>query len=327
MTESILPAFYSGKTVLVTGGTGFIGSSVIQSLRESGAIIISVSRKKQEDQSRQSSVTRVRGDYSVSFWKQILPRVDVIFHFAAQTSSAYANLHPTRDFQSNILPVVSLVEACQATGKRPIVVFSGSVTQTGMTRSVPVNEQRPDSPTTIYDMSKLVSEQYVRYYAKAMGGHGVTLRLANVYGPGPTSSSADRGILNLMVRKALSGQDLTVYGSGAYTRDYVYISDVVSAFLAAAASLSKTNGKYYLVGSGTGHTVAEMIKMVSKSVLELTGKKSKLISVREPEDLPEIEHRHFIADTAGLSGDTGWHAKVTLKEGLRKTIEFYLKQV
>lgn len=324
MTEASLHSFYKGKKVLVTGGNGFIGSSVIQSLQNFSTTIINVSRQPHGNMIASPIISEVTGDYSVRFWKDIVAGVDIVFHFAAQTSSSYANAHPSQDFKSNIAAVVSLLEACQMTGKRPIVVFAGSVTQTGLTTTVPVNENRFDKPSTIYDVSKLLSEQYIRYYACQMQGFGVTLRLANVYGPGPMNSSADRGILNLMVRKAIRGEDLTIYGTGAYTRDYVFISDVVAAFVEAAAVISETNGKHYIVGTGSGHTVAEMIHLVSESVFDLTGKKSTVISVPEPQDLPEIEHRHFVADTTALQSDTGWRAQVDLKTGIDKTVKYYL---
>ncbi len=314
--------FFSGKTVLITGGFGFIGASLSAVLEKNNNLYL-VSRENKATLSSNPSIHHLQSDYSVAFWESVLPRVDIIYHFAAQTSSVHANAHPAADLVSNALPMASLVEACQLTGKRPMIIIAGAVTQVGLTAKIPINEKVQDGPVTLYDIHKLTSEMYVSYYATQIGGAGVTLRLANVYGPGPTSSSADRGILNLMVRKALRGENLTVYGTGEYIRDYVYIDDVVRAFLLAGSHERVTSGKHYVIGSGSGHTIVEMVTLVAQFVADQTGKKVRVMHIPEPAGLSSIERRHFVADTSAFEKDTGWKATVDLASGISKTIEFY----
>lgn len=311
------------KTILITGAKGFIGSSIVKSLKEFEARLILASRSSPQDEDN-PSITHVQTDtYDVAFWDNVLPGVDVVYHLAAQTSSTYANTHPMEDMQSNLLPVVSFVQSCQKSKNRPVILFSGAATQIGLTTGI-ARQYLSDNPITVYDVHKLAAEYFLSYYSRCLGGKSVTLRLANVYGPGPKSSSKDRGILNLMVRKALEGADLTVYGTGEYTRDYVYIDDVVNAFHSAVFSIEKTNGNHYVVGSGQGHTIREMIEMVRDAVFAKRGIRSDILFVPEPEGTSPIEHRNFIADTKPLSDDSGWNPVVTLSEGIGKTVEYYL---
>ncbi len=142
-----------------------------------------------------------------------------------------------------------------------------------------------------------MAEQYLRWYSEQGFVRGVTLRLANVYGPGPRSSCADRGILNQMIRRALAGEPLTVYGPGDQVRDYLYVEDAARAFLSAAASEEALNGKYFVIGSGVGHTIAEAMEIVAERCALRTGKRVPVVHVKPPAILSPIEQRHFIADS------------------------------
>ena len=123
-----------------------------------------------------------------------------------------------------------------------------------------------------------------------------------------------------MVEKALQGQALTVYGDGKLVRDYVFIEDVVRAFLAAGVYMDVLKGNHYVIGSGKGHTVADMAQMVTQEVARHTGKSVTVEHVPAPEGLSPIEFRNFVADTTSFSSLTGWQAQVDLLEGIRRTI-------
>lgn len=316
----------NGKKILVTGYKGFLGSSLVRELRKYNCQIIGVTRNK-EAGNFDESVHELVGNYSVDFWAKVIEGVDIIYLFAAQTSSAISNKQPFTDLQGNLLPTVSLVQACLQTRLSPQIIFAGSVTQVGLTLKTPVNELFRDNPVTIYDVNKLASEKYLQVYANQLDGWAATLRLANLYGPGPKSSSADRGVLNMMVGKALMGEDLTYYGKGEYIRDYVFIDDVVKAFMLVGVNIHKTNGKYYVVGSGEGYSIREMMELVAKLVHKKTGKIVGVVSVPEPDGLSVIEKRNFVADARALKHDTGWSAEVGLEEGITKTIEYYLSEI
>ena len=319
--------YYSGKTILVTGATGFIGSSVVQTLSEIDCNLICLktgNRKIEVKPDSKARITIRKGDIRTpSIWEELLEEVDIVFHFAAQTSSRFADENPIEDMEINLAPVVRFIETCQKKRIRPDIIFSGTVTQTGLTTNYPVDERRCDIPITIYDINKLAEEKYLQYYSHEMMGRSVTLRLANVYGPGVKSSRSDRGILNIMVIKALSDKPLTVYGEGNYIRDYIFIDDVVSAFLTAGAKMDVVNGKYYIVGSGKGHSIKEMAETVRDLVAKISGRRIKINHVPIPANLSQIEFRHFVADTLYFRTDSGWKPKFTLQEGISRTIRYY----
>jgi UDP-glucose 4-epimerase len=319
---------YKNKSVLVTGGGGYIGSSLIQKLRDIPCKIILLSRNKSQKNligKGKAKITIRQGDIrDPKIWPRLLKGVDIVFHFAAQTSSKVANENPVDDIQINLLPIVALIEACLREKHPPAIIFSGTVTQVGLTKTYPVNEVFQDRPITVYDINKLAAEKYLQYYAQQLGGKAVTLRLANVYGPGPESSSADRGILNLFVQKAIRGESLTVYGKGDFVRDYVYIDDVINAFLAAGVEIKKTSGHYYVIGSGVGHTFAQMTRMVTRLAAKKTGKKVRVAHIRPPENLSLIESRNFVANYSKFKQITGWKPKISLRSGVSKTVDFYM---
>jgi nucleoside-diphosphate-sugar epimerase len=178
---------------------------------------------------------------------------------------------------------------------------------------------------TVYCIHKQVAENYLKFYAQEHGVRGVTLRLANVYGPGPRSSSSDRGVLNMMIRKALDGETLTIYGEGEHVRDYVYIGDVLNAFLQAGACAAKLSGGHYLIGSEQGHALKEAIYLVAERVEEQLGARPAVTHVPPPTHLLVVEERNFIADTTRFRRMTGWQASVNLKEGIDYTIDAFLR--
>jgi nucleoside-diphosphate-sugar epimerase len=125
-----------------------------------------------------------------------------------------------------------------ARSERPVALLHprASASQFGIPQRNPVDETHPDAPVTVYCAHKLFAEQYLELYCRLGWAHGCAFRMSNVYGPGPRSSSADRGVLNQMIHKALRGEALTVFGSGNQLRDYIYVDDVTSAFGMAAMS-------------------------------------------------------------------------------------------
>jgi nucleoside-diphosphate-sugar epimerase len=304
-------SFYKNKTILVTGASGFIGSALVKKLKETSCKIIVPDGK-----------TDIRHK---KIWKSLMRKTNIFFHLAAQTSSKFANENPLKDIEINLLPVVNIIETCQKENFSPDIIFAGTVTQVGLTKNYPVNETFSDQPITVYDIDKLAAEKYLQYYSRNLGKRAVTLRLANVYGPGPSSSSADRGILNFFIRQSLKKKPITIYGPGSYIRDYIYIDDVINAFLIAAEKIKITNGNYYLIGSGKGHSIKEMVDIVKDEIIMRTGKKAKVNNVPLPKNLPPIEFRNFIADSTAFKKATGWKANISLKEGIKRTVEHYLK--
>ena len=258
------------------------------------------------------------GDRAI--WERVVD-ADVIFHLAAQTSVAVAEANPERDFHANVTPMRQLLAACRACRRRPAVMFAGTVTEAGLPEKLPVNEDAADDPITVYDRHKLMAERDLKAAATRGDVEGVTLRLANVYGPGAHGRQADRDVLNRMIGAAIAGRPLTVYDRGDQVRDYVFVDDVVDAFMAAAVNRARVNGEHFVIGSGQGTTIREAFELIAARVERSTGRAVPVTSVAPPAPTPAIERRNFIADHARFSAATGWRPNVGLAEGIDRTIE------
>ncbi|MBI4456226.1 MAG: NAD-dependent epimerase/dehydratase family protein [Acidobacteria bacterium] len=312
------------RKVLITGGAGYLATNLVNSIRCEDCRIIRLGRPGREFPLAKGAarIDDVTGDIrDMSLWERLLDGVDVVFHFAAQTSVRVANENPPADMTVNVLPMLYLLDSCRRKGWQPIVLFAGTATEAGMPLALPVNESHTDDPTTVYDLHKLMAENYLKFYAHQQIVRGTTLRLANVYGPGPKSSSGDRGVLNQMVRKALAGEPLTLHGHGQYLRDYIYVDDVIQAFLAAVANIDRINGRHFVIGNGQGHTIAQAVELVAERVARRTGRVVPVKQLDPPEPLLPIDTRDFIADTSHFSQATGWKACTSLAEGIDRTID------
>lgn len=303
-------SFFKNKNILITGASGYIGSSISKALTQVPCNL--------------NLFTHKEGDIrDKKIWKELLKGIDIFFHLAGQTSSNFANNNPEADLSINVIPIVNILETCQKNKYAPIIIFAGTATEVGITKKEKTNEKVQDKPITIYDINKLTAEKYLQYYTHQLKKQSVILRLPNIYGPGPSVKS-DRGIVNMMINKALNNEDIILYGTGNYTRDYLYIDDVVSAFLHAATNISKTKGNYYVIGTEKGHTLLEMAQQIKASVQKITGKNSKIKFVPFPIGTSTIETRNFIADAKAFKKDTGWKAIIKLADGINKTIKYFL---
>lgn len=320
--------YYDDKTVLITGSSGFIGSNLVKKIgnRPCRVICQYKSRKPEIDKAAYKNIEFVNADLGDGkFWEELLPDTDIVFHLASQTSAREANAHPVEDIHLNYLPIATFIESCIRKNTFPVIVAAGSATQVGFTSSVVGIQQKVDRPVTVYDINKLASEQLINYYRHTYPGSGATLRLTNVYGPGPTAGMSDRGITNMMMGKALSGDSLTLYGEGDYLRDYIYIDDVIDAFLAAGIYIENMAEPPYVIGSGKGVKIKDMATAVAKIAAEVSGGNVKIEQIDEPENLLDIDRRDFEADISAFSSATGWRPKYTLEEGLLNTARFLFK--
>lgn len=321
---------FENKNVLITGATGYIGSSLTTALSSINCNLFLQSRNITVPKAltkTKATIHQINADITEKdFWTSNLKNVDILFHLAAQTSSQMANSEPLHDLEINVLPILRLIDACTKRNYSPDIIFSGAVTQVGYTNGGKVNESYRDLPVTMYDIHKLASEKYLQYYSNQLNKRSTTLRLCNIFGPGPASSKSDRGIINQMIVKALKGEPLTIFGDGSYVRDYLYITDVVEAFLNAAISIDKTKGNYYVLGSGIGTSLAQIAKLIAKEVEKQTGKKTNITYVPFPPNTSQIEYRNFTADSSLFKNDTGWVARTTLRAGIQKTVEYFLNQ-
>ncbi|MBT5663604.1 MAG: NAD-dependent epimerase/dehydratase family protein [Alphaproteobacteria bacterium] len=307
------------STFAVIGASGYIGSKLVNKLTDSGCNVIRSSRR--------DTITNGDSEFvmaeldSLDFWLNIVKKSDVIIHLAGNTSINVANDNPALDLNSSVVPIYRLIEACKILRKRPRVVFASTVTAYGFTDNLPVSEATAENPESFYDLHKFFVERQLVLATKLNICDGVSLRLANVYGPSSANSSAnDRGILNKIIGLALAGDIVSLYGGGNYIRDYIYIDDVVDAFILASIS-SKSAGEVFNIGSGNGTSVRDAFNAVTQEVYRQTNRIIEMKDVPWPENSPKIDMRNFTASIKKAHTCLGWSPKVSLQTGIATTVK------
>lgn len=319
----VVPDFaapYAGRPVAVTGGGGYIGGALVAALTTAGAHVLRLSRRALTPL---PGVVDLQGDPAqAETWHGALLESEVVFHLAGETSVYAAAKDPAASLRAAVLPIIRMAQAFATCGKRPMVVQASTATVFGLPKTLPVSETAPTQPLTHYDTHKLMAEMQLAQAVRDSVLAGCALRLANVYGPSPhIQGAADRGILNRMVRLAAGGNALSVYGDGSYIRDYVFIDDVVAAFLAVGATPAECGtGRAFTVASGTGTSLCDAFRLVAERVGAVTGRIVELTRVEWPAGAAISEFRHFVGRFDDLANSVGWRPTVTLSEGIDRTL-------
>ncbi|KPA10143.1 NAD-dependent epimerase/dehydratase [Candidatus Magnetomorum sp. HK-1] len=320
--------FFQGKSIVITGASGYIASNLIAVLKTIPCQLLLQSRSAKfqtKDHDCKAEIKYVQGELCDKLiCEQLVERAEIIYHLAGQTSIYKANDDPEKDYISNVLPMRLLLESCRKRSKKVNFIFAGTSTQCGLPKSLPVKESHSDNPITLYDTHKLMAEKYLSCYTYQKWINGVTLRLTNIYGPGPKSSALERNVISRMIKNALQGKTLTVYGKGEFVRDYLFIEDLIDAFLTVAVKSNELRKTAYVVGSGQGNRLKDALHMISKLVYEYTKISAPVTHISPPASLHAIESRNFVACVDAFSKDTRWRVKNDLESGLRKTILFFI---
>jgi len=307
----------SATTAVVTGGAGFIGSHVVDRLVDDGyqvTVIDDLSSGKREN--LPPGVTLVVADVTSNATADAIRSAapKLVVHTAAQISVSVSTRKPLQDARINVLGTVNVLEAAKASGTKKFVFFSSGGMVYGQPEDLPVSESHPTGPENPYGTSKLAGEEYLAMYRRAFGFESTVLRLANVYGP-RQDPHGEAGVVAIFTLAMLAGNQITIFGDGNDERDYVYVSDVVDAVMAAAAP----GGPHRCnIGSGAGTNVNELCTRLS----ELTG------YALEPQyGPPRPGDIHAISLDATLARiELGWTPKVDLETGLARTVEFFRQQ-
>lgn len=300
--------------ILITGASGLIGSHLIQRLSKDCHNIFCQSRSFQKT----SGVKWIKHDLVHDRWEDLgLPTFDIVYHLAAQTSVNRAKELPIEDLSVNVIGLLRLLEYLRKQSKQAFIVFAGTATEVGLTDRLPISESFKDSPITFYDLSKLTSEMYLKQYIREGWVKGCSLRLANVYGKSMKGQQHDRGIIDRVFNRAILGQNITIYGNGEYIRDYIYIEDVISAFLCATEKMEVTNGRSFFIGTGYKLTLKDAFLKVVDIAEKKTGSKVIIKYVRPPADLSEMEFRNALIDSSAFRQATGWSPKFNFESGIK----------
>ena len=321
---------YHGRTILITGGRGYIGSTLAQSLAGIDCRLILLDQSPYDawqPEEQRAEVLLINGDVSLrNTWDDILPGIDHVFHLVAKEYLfPRPEYDPESDFQFNVLPVLHLLEVCRTRNYRPGIVFASSANLFGLVDTLPVSEDNGDDPLTVWSVHKRTAEHYFQLYSRQFGIRAVTLRLANVYGPTARRSVMTRVVINKIIAKALNGETVSTYANQGCVRDYVFLKDVVQAFLLAGAYCGSNKSPFYVIGSGEGETIRDVWHLIADSVKLHTGKNAP-IRCDESVKIEPIEWRSFVADTTRFRKLSGWKPRTKLVQGIHSTVNAFLKE-
>jgi nucleoside-diphosphate-sugar epimerase len=300
--------------ILITGASGLVGSHLIQKLNKESHNIICQSRNHHDE----PMAKWVKHDLINDSWEDLaLPQLNVVYHLAGQTSTYKAKESPIEDLTINVIGLLRLLEYLRKQRIPAFVVLAGTATEVGLTDRLPINESFPDNPITFYDISKLTAEMYLKQYIREGWIKGCALRLANVFGRSLAAQQKDRGIIDKIFNRAILGQNVTIYGDGNFLRDYIYIEDVVSAFILAAKNIEATNGRTFYIGSGKGLTLKDAFLKVVAVAEKISGTRAVIEHVQPPTELSAIEYRHAVIDSSAFQEATGWTPRFDFETGIQ----------
>jgi UDP-glucose 4-epimerase len=318
-----------GLKILITGGLGFIGSSIAQRLVSEGAHVTIYDACLDPYGWNFANIKEIKDDVQVvradvrnaDELDKYVRNKDIIFHLAAQVGREISMTNPALDIDINCNGTLNLIKSCASSANGGKVIYAGSRGQIGEPVYLPVDENHPTEPTDMYGINKLAAEKYLLLWGKVYGFPVTSLRLNNVYGPRCQMQNGYYGILNWFIKKAMLGEDIPVYGDGSQTRDYVYIDDVVEAFVQVALS-PKTNGQSYFVGSAQETVFLDMVKAVITAV-----GKGRYVHVPFPPQRESIDIKRFVATYEKLKSTLGWQPKISFQQGLSRTVAFYQERL
>jgi CDP-glucose 4,6-dehydratase len=311
------------QSTFVTGAYGLLGAALVPALLDAGAEVTVLRRDSMPRSALvltgiEQRVNVVSGDVTdLSLVTRALAEyeVDTVFHLAAQTIVPTAQRSPLSTWESNIRGTWILLEACWRL-QIPRVIVAASDKAYGPHRDLPYREDFALQPRSPYDVSKAATDLIARSYWHAYGLPVATTRFANLYGGGDTNRSR---LVPEAVDAALTGRPAVIRSDGTPERDFLYVEDAVTAYLAIADALDGdgARGEAFNAGTGRAHPVREVVELIGR----LAG--SDLEPEIQGRGTPAGEIDRQFVDTAKLRELTGWCPKVDLEDGLRRTLEWY----
>ena len=316
---------FSGKSVLITGGMGFIGSNLAIRLAQAGAKVTVLDAMMPDYGGNEFNIAPVKDSITVNFCDirddsavtYLVKNKDYVFHLAGQVCHLMSLSNPFPDIEINITGTAVVMEACRKHNPDAIVVYTGTRGQYGPSVSLPVNEEAPTNPKGIYEISNLTAEKIIRVYNDVHGIRSVLLRLSNIYGPRSQMKHSRFGVCNWFVRLAMDDAPIQVFGDGSILRDFCYVDDCVDAILRAAITESAF-GEIFNVGSDIPVSFLELVK----TIVDVAGQGSWQYAEFSAERKAQ-EPGDFYSDVSKIARFTGWKPTTDLKTGLSKTLDFY----
>jgi UDP-glucose 4-epimerase len=317
---------FHGKKVMITGGLGFIGSTLAYRLVEYGAGVLLVDSLIPEYGGNLYNIKGIEKDVTVniadvrdqSSMHYLIQGQDFIFNLAGTLSHTDSMKDPFTDLQINCVAQLSLLESCRKYNPQVKIIFAGTRGQYGKADYLPVDEKHLMHPTDVNGINNIAGEWYHILYNNVYGIKACSLRLTNTFGPRHQMKHHRQGIINWFIRQLVDDREVKIFGNGEQIRDTNYVDDVVEALLLAMAS-DKTNGEVYNLGGSPislKDLVTRMIKVYGRGKFSIES---------YPAELAKIEIGDYVANWQKFKQATGWEPQVSVEAGLKRTFEYYEK--
>jgi UDP-glucose 4-epimerase len=301
--------------VLVTGGSGFIGSHLVDGLVSGGYDVVVVDLIEFDGDSK-GKVGFYKADMLGDKLEEIFERErpDIVFHLAANPMVRGSMEDPISDAKKNIIGTINVLECCKKNGVRKIIYTSTGGARVGEPDYLPVDEKHPIRPLSPYGISKHSAEHYVEMYGKTYGMEYFIFCFGNVYGPRDKPES--KRLIPMIINKILNNENPVIFGDGNQTRDFVYVVDLVNFMI---ESINKNPGeRLFHLASGEETSVNKIVSLI-KEASHFVG---------EVDHVEEIkgEVREIVLNTDLAKEQLGWNSKTNIRDGINNTWEWFKDQ-
>lgn len=291
------------KKVLITGGSGFIGQHLKNALEEQDINVDIFDRENGQDVTNASHLN-----------KAVKKNYDVIFHLAGFSGSKESNEDRFKSFQINTLATVNLMELIVEFSPDTKIILSSSRLEYGKPLYIPVDEKHKTEPTSAYGLSKLIATFMAQVLGNTKNLKYIVFRTSNVYGPHEEKKFSGYNLINHFIDQAKRRKNLLIFGKGDQLRDYIYIDDLIQAFIIGAES--DVQQQIYNLGYGEGISLTQMASLITKIV-----KKGNIKYVNWPKDYKSIETGSYISDISKIKKELGFKPKIGFEVGIQKTLK------
>ena len=307
------------NSILVTGGAGFVGSNVVNTLIATTdyriIVLDDLSTGFESNMLKSNKLEFIKGSVTdQNLLKEVVPMVHSIVHMAAK-NIIVSTKNPREDFEVNIGGTLNILLLAREHGIKR-VVYTSSASVYGNPRYLPINEDDGVNTLSPYSVSKLAGENYCQAFYESFGLSTICLRYSNVFGINQSPQNPYCGVISKFIESIAKGETPQVHGDGEQTRDFTYVDDTVSATIAALFSI-KGDGQVFNVGTGIETSVSTLVRFLIE-IMGACGTEPVYIDKR---DIDNIRRR--VLNIEKIRKTLRWTPVFTLKEGLTRTIKWY----
>ena len=307
--------------IMITGGLGFVGSHLAEELSKNGHDIIVITRSLNKKSNIQSQKKIKIEKVNVTNFKKLSNSIDankpdLIIHLAGETSHSKSFQNPISDIDSNSKSTLFILEKIKTMKKKCAFILGSTFIVVGKPNKLPVTEETPCNPTTLYGTNRLASEFYCKIYHNVYGINTKIFRITNSFGPReqiiPTKNA-----VNYLIHQAFNGNNITIFNEGKIFRDLIYITDVISAIKKIITK--GKSGELYWISSSKKTWFYQLGNLLEKIT------NSKIDYIKTPTYTKKVDVGNFIVDNSKLK-KLGWKPKISLELGITNTLDYFSTQ-